>query len=176
MTERLNWTELRNKEVQGLGSWNQFLKISNYPKPVPPVSLEHKVPHSPSWTPFRPCWCTTAAVTQDSIRKRLQKVKVSVPQLCLTLCHPMDYSLPGSSVQGILQTRILEWVAIPFSKGSSQPRDWTQVPCIAGRFFTIWATREASPHRGRCKCPWQAQMCSWQKVEEYAIPKHDSLT
>ena len=52
-------------------------------------------------------------------------------------------SLPGSSVHGILQTRILEWIAIPFSRGSSRPRDWTQVSFIVGRFFTIWATREA---------------------------------
>ena len=55
----------------------------------------------------------------------------------------MDYCLPGSSVRGILQVRILEWVAFPFSRVSSQPRDRTQVSCIAGRFFTIWATREA---------------------------------
>ena len=48
----------------------------------------------------------------------------------------MDCSLPGSSVHGILQARILEWVVIPFSKGSSWPRDWTQVSYIAGRFFT----------------------------------------
>ena len=54
----------------------------------------------------------------------------------------MDYSPPGSSVHGILQVRIIEWVAIPFSRGSSQPRDRTQVSHIAGRFFTIWATRE----------------------------------
>ena len=61
-----------------------------------------------------------------------------------TLCGPMDFSLPGSSVHGILlQARILEWVAISFSRRSSQPRDWTQVSCIVGRFFTIWATREA---------------------------------
>ena len=55
----------------------------------------------------------------------------------------MDCGLPGSSVHGILQAWILEWVAIPFSKESSWPRDWTQVSRIAGRFFTIWATREA---------------------------------
>ena len=55
----------------------------------------------------------------------------------------MDYSQPGSSVYGILQARILEWVAIPFSKESSQPRDWTQVSCIAGRLSTIWVTRKA---------------------------------
>ena len=68
--------------------------------------------------------------------------KVLVAQLCPALCDPMDCSLPDSSVHGIFQTRILEWVAISFSRGSSQPRDWTWVSCIAGRLFTIWATRE----------------------------------
>ena len=62
-----------------------------------------------------------------------------VAQPCLTLCDPMDYSRPGSSVHGILQARILERVAIPFSRGCSQSRDWTQVFLTAGRFFTIWA-------------------------------------
>ena len=55
----------------------------------------------------------------------------------------MDCSLPGSSVHGILQARILERVAIPFSRGSSRPRDQIQVSSIADTFFTIWATREA---------------------------------
>ena len=54
----------------------------------------------------------------------------------LTLCDPTDCSPPGSSVHGILQARILEWVAMPFSRGSSHPRDWTQVSCIVGRFLT----------------------------------------
>ena len=61
-----------------------------------------------------------------------RKVKVKVVQLCLTLCDPMDCSLLGSSVHGILQNRILEWVAFPFSRASSQPRDQTQVSHIAG--------------------------------------------
>ena len=61
-----------------------------------------------------------------------------VAQSCPTLCNPKDCSPPGSSVHGILQARILEWVAIPFSRGSSSSRDWTQVSCIAGRFFTIY--------------------------------------
>ena len=65
-------------------------------------------------------------------------VKVKVAQSCLTLCDPTDYS-----VHGILQARILEWVAFPFSRGSSQPRDGIQVSCIAGRFFISWATKEA---------------------------------
>ena len=59
------------------------------------------------------------------------KVKVQVAQSCRTLCDPMDYT-----VCGILQARILEWVAVPFSRGSSQPRDRTQMSHIAGRFFT----------------------------------------
>ena len=54
-------------------------------------------------------------------------------------CNHMDCRLPGSSVRGIFQARVLEWVAISFSRGSSWPRDQTQVSCIAGRFFTIWA-------------------------------------
>ena len=63
-----------------------------------------------------------------------------VAQLCLTLCDPMACSLPASSVHGIFQARILECVAISFSRRSSQPRDWTRVPHIVGRRFTIWAT------------------------------------
>ena len=70
--------------------------------------------------------------------------------VCVCVCgsimsdslQPIHCSPPGYSVHGILQARILEWVVIPFSKGFSQPRDWTWVSHIAGRFFTIWATRE----------------------------------
>ena len=61
----------------------------------------------------------------------------SIAQSCLTLCDPMDCSSPGSSVHGIIQASILEWVAIPFSRGSSRPRDQTCVSCIAGGFFTV---------------------------------------
>ena len=59
-----------------------------------------------------------------------------VSQSCLTLCDPMVCSLPGSSVHGILPARILDWVAYPFSRGSSHPKDQTGVSCIAGGFFT----------------------------------------
>ena len=68
-------------------------------------------------------------------------------------CVPLfatPWSLPGSSVHGISQVRILKWVAISFSRGSSRPRDGTRVSCIAGRFFTIWATREDLFNRGEC--------------------------
>ena len=64
-----------------------------------------------------------------------KKVKVFIAQLCPTLCSPRDCSPPGSSVRGNLQARILEWVAMPFSRESSLPRDWTLVSCITGGFF-----------------------------------------
>ena len=67
----------------------------------------------------------------------------SVAKLCPTLWDPMDWRMPGSSVQGILQARILEWVASPFSRASSWSRDRTWGSCIAGRFITVWASREA---------------------------------
>ena len=69
------------------------------------------------------------------------KVKVKVTQPSPTLCDPMDYT-----AHGILQARVLEWVAFPFSRGSSQSRDRIQVSCIAGGFFTSWATREAQEY------------------------------
>ena len=65
------------------------------------------------------------------------KVKVLVTQTCPALCDLMDCNPPGSSVHGILQARILDWVAIPFSRGSSQPRDQIWVSRIAGRLFTV---------------------------------------
>ena len=71
------------------------------------------------------------------------KVKVKVTQSCPILCDPMDWTL-----HRILQARILKWVTFPFSRGSSQPRDQTQVSRIAGRFFTTWATREAQDYWG----------------------------
>ena len=83
--------------------------------------------------------------------------KVTVTQSCLTLCNPMDCSLPGSSVHGILQARILEWVPISFFRGSSWPRDRTQVFCIVGRFFTIWATREYRINRGGWFYQWRGK-------------------
>ena len=66
-----------------------------------------------------------------------------VAQSCPTLCDPMDCSLTGSSVHGIFQARVLEWVAISFSRGSSPPRNRTPVSRIAGRCFTVWATRNS---------------------------------
>ena len=69
------------------------------------------------------------------------KVKGKVAQTCLTLCNPMDYT-----VHGILQARIPEWVAFPFTRGFSQPRNRARVSCVAGGFFTSWAIREAQEY------------------------------
>ena len=77
------------------------------------------------------------------------------------LCNSMDYSPLGSSVHRILQARILEWVAIPFSRGSSWPRDQTSISCIVGRFFTIWATREVhllSKAQPKCFLSWKPNL------------------
>ena len=90
------------------------------------------ISHSASLEPSL-CMCVCVCVC----------VCVWVTQWRPTLFDPMDCSPPDSSVRGILQARIPEWVAMSFSRGSAWPRDWIQVSCIAGRFFTIRATREA---------------------------------
>ena len=77
-------------------------------------------------------------------------------QSCPTLCDPMDYSIPGSSVQGIFQARVLKWVPLSFIKGSSQPRGQTRVSRIAGRRFTIWAIREHIYSQN----PWISGYCT----------------
>ena len=82
----------------------------------------------------------TCSYSKKKKKKTLLLIKRNTT--CPTLLNPMDYSLPGSSVHGIYQARTLEWVAISFSRGSSWPRDQTQVSCIASRRFTIWATSD----------------------------------
>ena len=98
--------------------------------------------------------CITQIISQmNTLFPSGMKVKVKVVQLCPTLCDPMDYI-----VHGILQPRILEWVAFPFSWGASQPRNQTQISHIAGGFFTNWAMKEAlcdpaSPWTVACQAP-----------------------
>ena len=100
---------------------------------------------------WRTCWCLlhkgVVKTEWHDISKALKrkKVKIKVTPLCPTLCDPVDYA-----VHGILQARILEWVTSPFSRGSSQSRDRTQVSCFAGGFFTSWATKEAQKLSSRC--------------------------
>ena len=120
--------------------------------PVPWWKISHdarKIPH---------------ATTKTQRSQRNTCVCVLGAQSRLTLCSSMDCSSPDSSVHGILQTRILEWVAIPFSRGSSQPRDQTPVFCIAGRFFTVWATREAQMCVCVCVC-----VCVFKLISEWKI-------
>ena len=100
------------------------------------VLYKSKVRGARCWAFKQGDWHTSASCYRLC---NLEKVKVLVAQSSLTLCDLMDCSPPGSSVHGILQARILEWVAISFSGESSQPR----FPALADRFFTIWANREA---------------------------------
>ena len=79
-----------------------------------------------------------------------------IAQSCLTLCDPMDCSLSGSSVHGIFQARVLEWIAISFSRGSSQPRNRIRVSRIAGRCFTVWVPPQKIPIRERILRRWQS--------------------
>ena len=97
-------------------------------------TLHHVVPWQRWWW----CWYRIFNSTEE-----LLSVKVLVAQMCPTLHDPRDCSPPGFSVHGILQARILKWVDIQFSRGSSQPRDRTRVSYIEGRSLTIWATTEA---------------------------------
>ena len=94
-----------------------------------------------------------------------------VTQLCPSLCDPMDCSPPGSSVHGILQARALEWVAIPFSRGSSPPRDWTLVSLTAGR-LSITATQEAPrcpPSNALCRNDWTGDISIWSPKEDWGL-------
>ena len=95
------------------------------------------------WKVFRQLTCSCTAVL--TFRKKSASESRSV---CLALYDPMEIPHGIHRVHGILQARILEWVAFPFSRGSSQPGDWTHVSRIAGGFFTSWATREAPKFRG----------------------------
>ena len=114
---------------------------SNKPEPLKlhsrPMSRERKESLPLSQT----IWVLVWVQSRYHFKKK-NGMSLLVAQLCPTHCDPMDGSLPGSAVHGISQARILEWVTISFSTGSSWPRDWTWVSCIASRLFTVWATRE----------------------------------
>ena len=86
------------------------------------------------------------------------------------ICDPMDCSPPGSSIHGILQARILEWLSMPSSRGSSQARDQTKVSHITYGFFTVWATREALV--GLRTNIWPTESINWGRNEIYLIRVH----
>ena len=124
------------------------------PSPLPPLKSENEVTQSCltlckrairdviDWLPAVPSESRIWGVTPGEFHSVLCLVAHS----CLTLCDLTDYSPPGSSVREILQARIQEWVVMPSSRGSAQPRDRTQVSGIAGGFFTIWASRKAQEY------------------------------
>ena len=121
---------------------HQFSK-SSHSTPCP-AHLPSQRPLAPSRQPSRQgALSPTCGWLVDFKESRKEKKESEVTQSCPTLCDPMDCSPPGSPVHGIFQARILEWAAISFSRGPSQPRDRTQVSGIAGKFFTICASREA---------------------------------
>ena len=91
---------------------------------------------------------------------------------CPTLCDLMDCSLLGSFVHEILQARILEWVAIPFYRGSFQPGDQIQVSCTVGGFFTVWATREAPVHDIAKTNTWLgSEVCLIEVSLTFSLPR-----
>ena len=87
------------------------------------------------------------------------KLQLLLAEPCPALCNPMDCRPPGSSVHGTVQARILECVAVLFSRGSSRCKDQTWVSWIAGRFFIVWATREAPSHPKRSAVPVVSDSC-----------------
>ena len=93
-------------------------------------------------------------------------VYVLVTQSCPTLCDPMDCSPPGFSVHGILQARILEWIATPFSRGTSQPSNQNLVSYMAGKFFTVWATGKSSM---LCSCYLRAIPGSYHQLLAHSM-------
>ena len=98
-----------------------------------------------SWSPrngaWRRFWVTWGSHLQSPLTVGGSGL-VDKPQFVSNCCDPMNHSPAGSPVHGISQVKILEWVAISFSRGSSWPRDWIQISCIEDVFFTDWATRE----------------------------------
>ena len=106
------------------------------------IAQYHCITMPKSILPLMDTWIISS-VWQLHIMQPWIVCESEVVQSCPTLCDPVDCSLRGSSVHGILQARILKWVAISFSRGSSWPREGTWVSRIGGRCFNLWATREA---------------------------------
>ena len=119
-------------------------------------------------------WCLDDLLFKKAFQLKIFLKKVKVAQSCPTLCNPLDCSSADSSVRGISQARILEWVAYPFCSRSSRPRNWTGVSCVAGGFFTNWAIGEAQNLSRRCICAFGFQLCSfilWVFCEECLWPE-----
>ena len=137
LAQKIPWTEepggLQSMELQRIGcDWSEWAPHSTKRQTAiwdfTSVQLLNRV------RLFATPWIAARLVLS---RKKKKVMKVLVTQSFLIFCHPVDCNPPGSSAHGILPARILKRVAVPFSRGSFRPRDWTQVTCIAGRFFTI---------------------------------------
>ena len=128
----------------GISTWES--QLQSLPDPLCSASgnaplLTWQRRHSVSVCPLKPgCFCLNTSSDGELIVCPVLMLLVESESVRWSVCPIMDCSPPSSYVRGILQARILEWVAIPFSRRSSQPRDWIRVSCIAGRFFTVWAT------------------------------------
>ena len=123
------------------GGSEKHMNHWSFPKfSVPNLRVENTYSHEPA--------------EAEDIKKRCKNTQkeseTEVAQSCLTLCDPMDGCLPGSEIHGIFQARILEWAAISFSRGSSQPRDRTCVFCIADRRLTVWAKKRFNNTQKNC--------------------------
>ena len=115
---------------------------------------------------FSKCFCLITEIHACMYKYNWQN-ESEVTQSCPTLCEPMDCSLPGSSVHGVFQARVLEWVAISLSRASSRPRDWTWVSCTVGRCFTIWATREDTHTHTHTHNSIGLLFCHWHNDDNY---------
>ena len=118
-------------------------------------------------------------LTVNACANTVTESESEVAQSCPTLCNSVDCSLPRSFLHVILQARILEWVAISFSRGSSWPRDRTQVSHIAGRHFNLWATREAPvlspPLRFSSVSQCCLTLCDPMECSTPGLPVHHQL-
>ena len=140
------WCSGERKEARVLPSWSppsvlSLMKCQNISCGCPSIHQQYLLKIF-SGTYHLLSTCPPSPLRVYSLAKKMS-MKVLVTLSCPTLCKPMDCSLPGCSVHRILQARILEWVAISFSRGSSWYSVQIQVSCVAGRFFIVWATREA---------------------------------
>ena len=154
-------TCMQVKKQQNL-TWNNWL-VPNWERSMTSLYICHPayLTYMQSTSYKMPGWMN------HKLDSRLESER-KVAQSCPTLCNSMDCSLPGSSLHGILQARVLEWVAISFSWGSSWPRDQTQVSRIPGRHFNLWATREAQSRlMGEISIISDMQMTPplWQKAK-----------
>ena len=125
----VEWLLLFSRSVMSDSLWPHGLQHASLPCPHHLLELAQIYVH----------WVNDVSLVGSKSRYEC----VLVAQSCLTLCNPMDSRASSSPVHGISQIRILEWIAMPFSRRSFWPRNQTLVFCIAGIFFTIWATREA---------------------------------